>query len=164
MQHVLQFRSHDATDHHEAAAGVVLSTVPTRHEVLHEDMAMNESASLRRGLFAVIAAAVFTQAPVARSEIVDTDALSAPTPNQAPTQADLDRAKVQQFIDNTTVKDRMKAMGVSGILIEQRLAALSPAEVHALAERIDTMPAGGSFTDTQIIIIILIAILIAVIV
>lgn len=119
---------------------------------------MKKNASLRRGLFAVIAAAVFTQVPVARSEIVDTDALSAPT------QADLDRAKVQQFIDSTTVKDRMKAMGVSGLLIEQRLAALSPAEVHALAERIDTMPAGGAFTDTQIIIIILIAILIAVIV
>lgn len=119
---------------------------------------MIESASLRRGLFTVIAAAVCMQAPVARSEIVDTDAMSAPT------QADVDRAKVQAFIDNTTVKDRMKAMGVSGILIEQRLAALSPAEVHALAERIDTMPAGGSFTDTQIVIILLLCILVAVIV
>lgn len=119
---------------------------------------MIEGASLRRGLCAAAAAAVMLQAPVARCEIVDTDAMSAPT------QADLDRAKVQEFIDSTTVKDRMKAMGVSGILIEQRLAALSPAEVHALAQRIDTMPAGGSFTDTQIIIIILIAILVAVIV
>jgi hypothetical protein len=131
---------------------------PSRNEHPHEDMVMIESASLRRGLFTVIAAAVCMQAPVARSEIVDRDAMSAPT------QAGVYRAKGQAFIDNTTVKDRMKAMGVSGILIEQRLAALSPAEVHALAERIDTMPAGGAFTDTQIVIILLLCILVAVIV
>jgi hypothetical protein len=119
---------------------------------------MRERAFLVRQLIAVVVLAVCTQALVARAEIVDTDAMSAPT------QADQDRAKVQQFIDNATVKDRLQALGVSGVLLESRLAALSPTEIHALAQRIDTMPAGGAFSDSQIIIVILLCILVAVIV
>ena len=119
---------------------------------------MKASASPLRGLMAVLAVAVCTQAPVVRAEIVDTDAMSAPT------QAEQDRAKVQEFLDRATVKEKLGAMGVSGVVINGRLDALSQAEVHALAQRIDTMPAGGAFSDTQIIIIVLLCILVAVIV
>ena len=119
---------------------------------------MKETALRFRGLIAVLAVAMCAQSSIVRAEIVDTDAMSAPT------QAEQDRAKVQEFIDNATVKERLKTMGVSGVFIDNRLAALTPGEIHALAQRIDTMPAGGAFSDTQIIIVILLCILIAVIV
>jgi hypothetical protein len=119
---------------------------------------MKRRALLVRGLIAAAAVATCSHAPIVQAEIVDTDAMSAPT------QADQDRATVQQFIDSATVKDRLQALGVSGVLLESRLAALSPAEIHALAQRIDTMPAGGSFSDSQVIIILLLCILVAIIV
>lgn len=119
---------------------------------------MQRRAWLLRGLIAVLALAVYAQVPIARAEIVDTDAMSAPA------QVEQDRARVQEFIERATVKEKLKAMGVSAVLIEQRLAALSPDEIHVLAQRIDSMPAGGAFSDMQIVIILLVAILIAVIV
>lgn len=119
---------------------------------------MTSRAWLLSGLVAVLAVVAYAQAPVARAEIVDTDAMLTPA------QVDQDRAKVQAFIEQATVKEKLKAMGVSAVLTDQRLSALSPEEIHALAQRIDSMPAGGEFSDMQIVIILLVAILIAVIV
>jgi hypothetical protein len=75
-------------------------------------------------------------------------------------QADLDRAKVKQFLDQATVKDKLQAMGVSGLQASARVDALSEEEVHALAQRIDSLPAGGRLSDTDIIFILLIIILV----
>lgn len=57
-------------------------------------------------------------------------------------------------------------MGVDGIAAENRVDALNDEEVHALAQRIDSLPAGGNiagFTNEQIIIVLLLVILVAVI-
>jgi hypothetical protein len=53
-------------------------------------------------------------------------------------------------------------MGVEGLLAKDRVAALSEQEVHALAERIDAMPAGGTLSQMDMVVILLIAILVAV--
>jgi hypothetical protein len=119
---------------------------------------MRKRTWLLSGLVAVLAVGAYAHSPTARAEIVETDAMLAPA------QVDQDRAKVQAFIDQATVKQELKTMGVNAVLIDQRLAALSPEEIHTLAQRIDSMPAGGAFTDMQLVIILLIAILIAVIV
>jgi hypothetical protein len=93
---------------------------------------------------------------LARAEIVQTQELA--TVNQA----ELDRAKVQSFVERATVKEKLEAMGVGGLLAKDRVAALSEQEVHALAERIDAMPAGGSLSQMDMVIILLVAILVAI--
>ena len=116
---------------------------------------MINNAFLARGMVAMLALAVSTQVPVVRAEMVGTDAVS--TQNQV----ELDRAKVQSFVDRANVKERLQAMGVSGLLAKDRVAALSEEEVHSLAQRIDSMPAGGALSNNDLIIVLLIALLVA---
>lgn len=116
------------------------------------------SRSTSRAIAVALAMAFSAQVPLAQAEIVDTEALAA----TAPSQAELDRAKVQAFMERANVKERMQAMGVSGLVAHDRVASLSEAEVHALAERIDTVPAGGALSNTDLILILLVAILLVV--
>lgn len=85
-------------------------------------------------------------------------------PEQAQSQADADRAKVQQFLERANVRDRLQAMGVGGLNARERVDALSEDEVHALAQRIDGLPAGGNLSEMDIILILLVAILVLVVV
>lgn len=112
--------------------------------------------SLSRGLIAILAVAMSMQAPLARAEIVGTDQVAAQN------QTDQERAKVQSFVERANVKERLQAMGVSGVLATDRVASLSEEEVHALAQRIDAMPAGGNLSNSDLILILLIAILVAI--
>ncbi len=117
---------------------------------------------LTRGLIATVAAAMIAQAPVVHAEMIGPEAAlqSQSTPNQA----ELDRAKVQSFLDRANVQQRLQALGVSGVLAKDRVAALSEEEVHALAQRIDSLPAGGALSTTEWILIVLIAILVAILI
>jgi len=119
-----------------------------------EDPNLNKATlHISRGLALILTVALSTQMPLARAEIVETDALSAPS------QADLDRAKVQAFLDRANVKERMQAMGLSGVVAADRVASLSEAEVHALAQRIDAMPAGGALSQQDWILILLVVLI-----
>jgi hypothetical protein len=53
------------------------------------------------------------------------------------------------------------ALGVKPELAKQRVDALTDAEVVSLAGKIDTLPAGGALSSTDLIIILLVAILVA---
>ena len=117
---------------------------------------MKRGVQLTRGLIASLAVVLAAQAPVVQAEIVDTEAMSVQS------QAELDRAKVQSFVERANVKERLQAMGVSGLVAGDRVASLSEQEVHALAQRIDGMPAGGALSNTDLILIVLIAILVAI--
>lgn len=119
---------------------------------------MKNNAFVFRWLIAILVIAMSVQAPVVLAEMVDTDAIAAQS------QAERDRAKVQSFLDRANVKERLMAMGVSGVLAKDRVAALSEEEVHALAQRIDSMPAGGNLSGNELIIILLIIILVAVLI
>jgi hypothetical protein len=55
-------------------------------------------------------------------------------------------------------------MGVSGLVAKDRVASLTEAEVHALAQRIDAMPAGGALSANDLLIVLLIALLVAVLI
>lgn len=110
---------------------------------------------------AVVTATLCFQPSLARAEIVTTDQLTA----QHNTEAD--RAKIESFLDRASVKEKIQAMGIDGLAAQDRVAALNDQEVHALAERIDSLPSGGNiggFTNEQIIIVVLLLILVAVIV
>lgn len=117
---------------------------------------MSIKQSLSRGLITTLSVLMLAQAPLARAEIVDTAAIA---PQD---QAAQDRAKVDDFIERANVKERLVAMGVSGLVAKQRVESLSEAEVHALAQRIDTLPAGGALSNTDLILVLLIAILVAI--
>jgi hypothetical protein len=83
-------------------------------------------------------------------------------PEAAPSQLEVDRAKVQQFLDKANVKERLQAMGVGGLNAASRVDSLTEQEVHAMAQRIDGMPAGGALSQMDLILILLVAILVVV--
>jgi len=116
---------------------------------------MKKTTLLARGLIAIFASAMIAQTSIVRAEMITADRLSEPS------QAEQDRAKVQSFVDRANVKERLQAMGVSGLVAKDRVAALTEEEVHALAQRIDAMPAGGALSNNDLILILLIAILVA---
>ena len=117
---------------------------------------MTRKTNLTHLIITTVAAAMLILPPAARADIVDTQDLAAQT------QAEQDRAKVQSFVERATVKEKLEAMGVDGLLAKDRVAALSEQEVHALAERIDAMPAGGTLSQMDMVVILLIAILVAI--
>ena len=116
---------------------------------------MKAKRHYRPGIAAIFAALVF-QSPVVTAGIVSTDQMTAQQ------QKDSDREKVQSFMERADVKQRMQAMGVEGLIAKERVAALSDDEVHALARKIDSMPAGGNLNNSDLIVILLVAILVAI--
>lgn len=104
----------------------------------------------------LLALSLLAQVPLARAELVGTEAMAAPS------QVELEREKIRSFVERANVKERLEAMGVSGLLTAERVAALNEAEVHAMAERIEGMPAGGALSNTDLILILLVAILVVV--
>lgn len=117
---------------------------------------MQLKKSLSRGLITGLSVLMLVQAPLVRAEIVDTATVAQQS------QVEQDRAKVDAFIERANVKERLVAMGVSGLVAKQRVESLSEAEVHALAQRIDSLPAGGNLSNTDLILVLLIAILVAI--
>lgn len=123
---------------------------------------MRPSDLLTRGLIAAAAAAMIAQAPLVQAEMIGPEAA---LQGQSPVSpAEQDRAKVQGFLDRANVQQRLQAMGVSGVFAKDRIAALSEEEVHALAQRIDTLPAGGALSTTDLLLIALIVLLVAIVV
>lgn len=91
------------------------------------------------------------------------DAGAAAPGDTAAAQPASERDKVRQFLDRASVRDRLQSLGVDGLAAGARVDALTDAEVHALAERIDALPAGGRFSEMDIILILLVALLIVVV-
>lgn len=115
-----------------------------------------QSLRLSRAWTPLLACILSASMSLANAGMIGAEALATPD------QADLDRAKVQAFMDRATVKERLVAMGVNGLAAQDRVASLTEAEVHALAQRIDAMPAGGAISDRDLIIILLVVILLIV--
>ncbi len=100
------------------------------------------------------------QATVAQANIVTTKEMAAQDRDSK------DRAKVRSFLERADVRARLKALGVDGLMAKDRVAALDDNEVHLLAEKIDSLPAGGnlsSLTNSDLIVILLAAILLVLI-
>lgn len=123
---------------------------------------MRSSDPLTRGLIATVATAMILQAPMLHAEMIGPEAAVQSQSGQ--TQAELDRAKVQTFVERANVQEKLRVMGVSGLVAKDRVAAMSEQEVHAMAERIDAMPAGGALSTGDMIVILLIALLVAILV
>lgn len=114
-------------------------------------------------LFSQLAlAALLLHTPALHAELLGADAVRTEAAAQDSTQADLDRAKVRHFLESADLKDKLKTLGVDGLNASARVDALTEDEVHTMAQRIDAMPAGGAFSDRDIIIILLVALLLIV--
>lgn len=53
-------------------------------------------------------------------------------------------SRIEALMARDAVSEQMVAMGVDQALVAERLAALSDAELQALENRLDELPAGGS--------------------
>jgi hypothetical protein len=94
----------------------------------------------------------------ARAELVSTDRLAADAKIQA------DREKVQAFLQRADAERSLQALGVKPELAQQRVAALTNEEVAMIAGKIDSLPAGGALSTSDIIIILLVAILVVLVI
>lgn len=121
---------------------------------------MDKRASKFRNpiLTAAIAAAFALPLQSARAELVSTDQVAPETKAQA------DREKVKAFLNRTDAERKLIDMGVAPDTAKQRVDALTDAEVSNIAGKIDTLPAGGALSNTELILIVLIAILIAILI
>jgi len=91
----------------------------------------------------------------AQAELISTDRVASP-----PAQSE--RERVKALLARPEVAQQLETLGVLSKDAQTRVDALSDAEVIALANRIDALPAGG-FTDQNwllVIIAILLVILI----
>lgn len=121
---------------------------------------MKKNSSFVFGIFLVSAALSLT-APAAVAEIVTTDQVGSQN------QADVERLKVQSFLERADVKERLLTFGVQGLVAKDRVAALSDQEIHSLSQKIDSMPAGGnlsSMSNSDLSVILLLLILVAILV
>jgi hypothetical protein len=101
----------------------------------------------------VMGAALCLQTSAVMAGIVATDELAAPN------QTEMEKANVQAFMDRADVKERLQALGVKEPSAKDRVAALSDQEVHAMAQKIDSMPAGGTLSNNDLLLILLIVLL-----
>ena len=74
--------------------------------------------------------------------------------------AEQDRARVQAFLDRADAREQMKALGVDDLVAKDRVAGLTDREVHALAQKLETLPAGGELSNRHIIAVVLIVLLV----
>jgi hypothetical protein len=74
--------------------------------------------------------------------------------------AEQDRARVQAFLDRADARQQLQAMGVDALMAKDRVTGLTDQEVHALARKLDTLPAGGNLGNNEVIAILLIVLLV----
>ena len=67
------------------------------------------------------------------------------------------------LFDMAQVKDRLQGLGVGEPMAKDRVAAMTDQEVHAVAQKIDSMPAGGRLDNNDLTLILLIVLLILII-
>ncbi len=94
----------------------------------------------------------------ARADLVSTEQVVSASRVQT------DREKVRAFMNRADAERGLKALGVRPELARQRIDALSDEEVMRIAGKIDTLPAGGNLGQTDIIIILLVAILVVLVI
>ncbi|MDE2260302.1 MAG: PA2779 family protein [Betaproteobacteria bacterium] len=100
-----------------------------------------------------------TAMPSARAELIGTDQVAQDAPGR-------DKAVIDNFISRAEVQKKMQALGLGVVITAQRIALLNDSEARALAEKINSLPAGGNFsslTNSDFIIILLSAILLVLI-
>jgi hypothetical protein len=105
----------------------------------------------------VLGAALCLQTTAVMAGMVTTDELASQNQTAA------EKAKVQAFMDRADVKVRLQALGVNELSANDRVAAMTDQEVHAVAQKIDSMPAGGTLSNRDLVLILLVVLLLLII-
>lgn len=90
-------------------------------------------------IFSLIAIGIHI--PVAHAGMIGTDAVI----NAA--QAQQDRQRLHDILSRQDVKAQLAARGVDPAQVQARVDSLTDQEIQALANKMDTMPAGGTMLD-----------------
>lgn len=114
----------------------------------------------RQFLVAALGVSLMAAAPAARAELIGTQQLTQPQSGQVAATLTADRSTLDHFMARADVQAKLEQMGLSQEVTQQRLAALSNAEVAQLAGRINSMPAAGALGFQEMVIILLVAILV----
>jgi hypothetical protein len=77
-------------------------------------------------------------------------------------QAQADLARISNVLAREQVREQMRALGVDEAQVQARLARLTGAELHELANRIDEAPAGAGLLEVVGIVFVVLLILEAV--
>jgi hypothetical protein len=120
---------------------------------------MFPSQIYRQFLVATLGVSLMAAAPAARAELIGTQQLTESSAQDSATLAK-DRATLDSFMARADVQTKLEQMGLSQEVTQQRLAALSDAEVAQLAGRINSMPAAGTLGFQDMVLILLVAILV----
>lgn len=107
----------------------------------------------RRLLVSLTAALVLVPAslPYARAEIVDTPAVLSAVARDA------QLARVQATLQRAEVAAQLERLGVEPSMVEQRVRAMTDAELLAFSQRLDQAPAGGDgFALVGVVFVVLI--------
>ncbi len=108
----------------------------------------------------LLSAGMLALPPVAKADLIGTQQLTGQAGGASTAGAAHDRQVLEQFLARADVRQRLQHLGVSEGLTQQRVAALSNAEVASLASRIQSMPAAGTLGFQETVIILLVAILV----
>ena len=68
-------------------------------------------------------------------------------------QAEIGRAALVSFVNRTEVAQQLQALGLSPKVAQERVAALTDAEVATLAQQIETLPAGAHSVEVLLIVV-----------
>lgn len=121
---------------------------------------MSPSRISRQCLAAALGISLMAAAPAARAELIGTQQLTQSEPAQTTAALAKDRETLDNFMARTDVRAKLEQMGLSQEVTQQRLAALSEAEVAQLAGKINSMPAAGTLGFQDMVLILLVAILV----
>jgi hypothetical protein len=81
----------------------------------------------------------------------------------ASSQTEVEKTRIQAFMDRSDIKDSLQALGVSEPSAKDRVAAMTDQEVNAMVQKIDSMPAGGYLGNSDMVLILLIVLVLVLI-
>ena len=73
------------------------------------------------------------------------------------TASQADRTMVLSFLTRADVAGQLQSLGIDPSTAKDRVAAMTDQEVQSLADRINSMPAGGISSGAAVLLIIIIA-------
>ena len=94
---------------------------------------------------------IWTPYQIAQAGMIGTDQV-------ATSSSQVDRSTVISFVSRADVASQLQAMGLDAATAMDRVAAMSDAEVSALASRINSLPAGADTAGVLLLILVIAAI------
>lgn len=114
----------------------------------------------RQAIVALLSLGLLAAAPAAKADLIGTQQLTQQGDQGPDANLARDRQTIANFLARADVQKKLEQMGLSQEVSQQRIAALSDAEVSTLAGKINDMPAAGALGFQDMVIILLVAILV----